>query len=60
MKVKQNNQMIRDLTTPKGDLTGEQHHNSPDVAKLENDITVLHQENAYLARRLHKLESPKK
>ena len=57
MKVKQNNQMIRDLTTPKGDLTGD---NSPDVAKLENDITVLHQENAYLARRLHKLESPKK
>ena len=30
-----------------------------DLAKLENDITVLHQENAYLARRLHKLESPK-
>jgi len=32
---------------------------SPDFAKLENDITVLHQENAYLARRLHKIESPK-
>ena len=59
MKVKQNNQMIRELTTPKGDLTGELHV-SPDLAKLENDITVLHQENAYLARRLHKLESPKK
>jgi ubiquinone biosynthesis protein UbiJ len=33
---------------------------SEKIENLKDEISVLHQENAYLARRLNKLEDPKR
>lgn len=34
--------------------------NNPEVETLRDEISILHQENSYLARRLNKLEDPKR
>lgn len=57
MKVRTDNALIHSLTN---NVVEPIPNESETVEKLENDITILHQENAYLARKLSKLENPKK
>ena len=40
--------------------TSEENYATENIENLRDEISVLHQENAYLARRLNKLEDPKR
>ena len=60
MKVRADNALIHSLTNNVVEPIPSDSETVETVQKLENDITILHQENAYLARKLSKLENPKK